>query len=288
MESLYRQDFQTGVRLYETKEYSLARDSFYRALGSTPTNYFAHQYLGFIAVHEDLPADATNHFEAAYKYAKTDTHRALALSHLARCHYARGKPAEAAEPARKAADIDDSAAFWYEYAIYSALGGDMKPVLPAIVNAMQNDWVYWAIAVAEPLLDPIRGDISKMMTDLRERIARKSRKVLDQMRDLVEGLQKLGGMDTAPIQKELAGLERRFAENNIYQLRNLTTEAEEMVRKVTKTAHEAVTNKISARKRVLRKNDVWRENQVGHLSSPVRQLRHQQDHLNATFKVWNA
>jgi hypothetical protein len=288
MESLHRQDFQTGIRLYETKEYSLARESLDKALGSTHTNYFVHQYLGFIAVHEDMPADTANHFEAAFKHAETENHQALALSHLARCRYVCGMPAEAAEFARKAAELDASAGFWYEYAIYSALSGNFKSVLPAIVNAMQNDWVYWAIAIAEPLLDCVRGELSSMMNDLREQRSAKPRKLLDQARELVEGMQKLGGLETAPIEKELTTLERRYAENNIYQFRDLTTDADQMIRRITKTAREAVGDKVSARKRGLKKNDLWRENQVDHLSSPVQKLRQEQRHLGATFKAWNA
>ncbi len=288
MESLYRQDFQSGIRLYDTREYILARESFQRALACCPTNYFAHQYLGLISAHIEMSTEALSHFESAFRSAETDGHRALALSHLARAHYALGNLGEAVALSRKAVELDDGAAFWYEYGTYSALQGDIKPVLPAIIAAMQKDWVFWSIAVVDPQLDLLRGEITATMNDVRDRIGRKSKQMLDQLRELCEGMRQLGGLDIGPLQKEIEEYDLQYAQNNIYVFRDLVSRLESVLRRVIRSARETVHDKIAARRRGLRKTDVWREQQVVQLSGPVHNLRREQRALGSSFEAWNA
>ena len=62
-----RQYWGQGVKCYEASEYDFARERFSRALDTNRTNYFAYQYLGFIAVHEEKSSEALKNFELALR-----------------------------------------------------------------------------------------------------------------------------------------------------------------------------------------------------------------------------
>ena len=90
LDNTSRQYWEQGVKCYETAEHEFARERFNRALDANRTNYFAYQYFGFIAVHEENSSEAIKNFDLARKFADSGYHRALALSHLARSHHAAG------------------------------------------------------------------------------------------------------------------------------------------------------------------------------------------------------
>ena len=56
------------MKCYETSENEFARERFNRALDANRTNYFAYQYLGFIAVNADDSKEAIKNFDQARKF----------------------------------------------------------------------------------------------------------------------------------------------------------------------------------------------------------------------------
>ncbi len=104
LDNTSRQYWEQGVKCYETAEYGLAKERFNRALDANRTNYFAYQYLGFIAVQAEESEEALKSFGLARKFAESGYHRALALSHLARTYNAVGNLPQAVESSVEAAE----------------------------------------------------------------------------------------------------------------------------------------------------------------------------------------
>ena len=92
LDNASRQYWEQGVKCYETSEYDIARERFSRALDANRTNYFAYQYLGFIAVHEERSEEALRNFELAKKFADSGYHRALAISFSEKSQRRRRSP----------------------------------------------------------------------------------------------------------------------------------------------------------------------------------------------------
>lgn len=119
LDNTSRQYYDQGVKCYETSENEFAKERFNRALDANRTNYFAYQYLGFIAVNADDSKEAIKNFDLAKKFAENNYYRALAHSHIARSLNAIGDVSKASENADAAAHAaPDHARFWYESAVY--------------------------------------------------------------------------------------------------------------------------------------------------------------------------
>src|SRR3989344_3123860 len=158
-----RQYFQQGVKGYNSNELDIAKERFEKALNADKTNSFVYQYLGFISVAQKNPELAIRNFELACKFAPDDYHKALALSHLARCKYLSNKYSDAAKLSAQAVELskdvsrnNDEARFLFEYAGYCAKAGQTESSLTALRKAIKKDWMYFAITTTDKTFDPVR------------------------------------------------------------------------------------------------------------------------------------
>ena len=218
-----RQYWEQGVRCYETSEYDIAQERFNRALDANRTNYFAYQYLGFIAVHEEKSSEALKNFELARKFAESGYHRALALSHLARGHHAAGDLPHALRSAIAATEAaPDHAKFWYECVVFHVRGSNAEDAIQCLRRAISRDWTYWSISISDSNLDPIRQRVEQLLEQMREEQRLIARQTLDSLGSTMRILQ---GMritsEVAESRKKLDEYEAQYREGTVFAFRSL-------------------------------------------------------------------
>ena len=223
LDNTSRQYWEQGVKCYETSEYDIARERFNRALDANRTNYFAYQYLGFIAVHEEKSPEALKNFELARKFADSGYHRALALSHLARCHHATGDLPRAVQSAIAATEAaPDHAKFWYECAVLHVRGSNAEEAIQCLRRAISGDWTYWSISISDANLDPIRQRVERLLEQMREEQRLIARRTLDGLGSTMKMLQ---GMrittEVAESRKKLDEYEAQYREGTVFAYRSL-------------------------------------------------------------------
>jgi len=166
LDNTSRQYWEQGVKCFETAEYDIARERFNRALDANRTNYFAYQYLGLIAVHDENSQEALKNFDLARKFAENGYYRALALSHLARGHNAKGDVSQAVQSSVAATQAaPDYAKFWYETAIYQVRASGVEEAIRCLRQAISTDWMYWSISISDANLDPIRNRVERLLAE---------------------------------------------------------------------------------------------------------------------------
>jgi tetratricopeptide (TPR) repeat protein len=140
-----------GLHSYRVGQWDKAKDCFRISLEKAPTNFFAYQYLGFVAVQQNDPDEAIANFKLARDYADEHPyHRGLALIHLARAAYAQRDTPEARKLALQATEIDDKPAlFWFELAKYSAMINDADGTVIALREAIERNWNHYIWAASE-------------------------------------------------------------------------------------------------------------------------------------------
>jgi tetratricopeptide (TPR) repeat protein len=223
LDNTSRQYWEQGVKCYETAEYELARERFNRALDANRTNYFAYQYLGFIAVHEEKSSEALKNFELARKFADCGYHRALALSHLARSHYATGDLPHAIQAAVSSVEAaPDHAKFWYECAVFHVRGSNVQEAIQCLRRAISTDWTYWSISISDANVDPIRPRVERLLEQMREEQRLIARQALDRLGSTMKRLQ---GMqittEVAESRKKLDEFEAKYREGTVFAYRSL-------------------------------------------------------------------
>lgn len=229
MDNQSRQFFEQGVECYEMGEYELADERFAKALAADPTNHFVYQYLGFMAVAEDQSADAVHNFTLARKFAEHPYHQALAVSHLARSHFATGHLRQAAEFALLATRLHpETAKFWYESAGYHARLGDKKTTLEALRQAIQHDWTYWAVVLSDTDFDVCHDDLQDLLADLRQQEKIKAQCRLNELEQtLVLGRESgLGEQLAAPAATHHSLTQRLLQEENVYIFQDIARAAQ--------------------------------------------------------------
>jgi tetratricopeptide (TPR) repeat protein len=177
-----RQYFHQGVKCYESGEFAMAEERFQKALGANRTNYYAYQYLGFIAVETDHPEEAIRYFELAHKFAEEDYHRGLALSHLARCYHAQGDDHRAWDLSRQATQFcPKSGKLWYETSVYAVRAGFPDSALHTLENSIYCDWTYWAVSLVDADFEPLRPALVSRLAMIRERERTKALAQIDRL-----------------------------------------------------------------------------------------------------------
>jgi hypothetical protein len=71
LDNTSRQGWEQGVKCYDSSEYEIAQERFSRALNANRTNYFAYQYPGLIAVHNEDEQEAVKNFDLLENPRKT-------------------------------------------------------------------------------------------------------------------------------------------------------------------------------------------------------------------------
>jgi tetratricopeptide (TPR) repeat protein len=162
-----RQFFEQGVLWYEEGEYDLAETAFNRALERSSVNYFAYQYLGFIAVVKSDPSEAIKNFDRAVKCGTTDYHRAIALAHLARAHYAERDFENAVNHAVRASRLQPQVArYAFDLAVYSAIAGNLESMKTALKRAIEIDPLFWYRAKGETAFRPIFEAVEEVLAEV--------------------------------------------------------------------------------------------------------------------------
>lgn len=253
MDNQSRQFFEQGVECYEMGEYDLADERFAKALAADPTNHFVYQYLGFIAVANDQPADAVHNFTLARKFAEQPYHQALAVAHLARSHFATGHLRQAAEFAAQATRLHpETAKFWYESAGYHARLGDKKTTLAALRQAIERDWTYWAVVLSDTDFDSFHDDLQGLLAELRQQEKVKAHQRLASLEQTVAlgsqaGLE-AGLTDAAATHHSLA---QRLTQENVYIYQDVSREATNQQRNIFNLLLEKVRQQRTVKEQEL-------------------------------------
>ncbi len=216
-----RQYYEQGEICFQNKEFDFAKERFLLALEANITNYFAYQYLGLIAVRQDLPNEAIRNFELAVKFSK-DYHKAVALSYLGRCYAAQGDIEKAEECLKSAVEVDGNISWiWYELASYRSHLRQSDLGCRSLERAIKLDWNYWTFAIIDNYFDPIRKEVNSLLQTLKEREARKAKNAFELFAMVVESS---AGIDlTHPqlkkiVQKEC--LQYKISEEDFYEYPN--------------------------------------------------------------------
>lgn len=192
LDNTSRQYWDQGVKCYEAKEYDMAKERFKLSLKANRTNHFAYQYLGFIALHENNQEETLKSFGLATKFAETDYHRALALSHLGKAQYASGDLQHALESAVEATQrASQEAVFWYECGVFHARKGDDHSAVKNIRMAIETDWNYWSVAGCDPNLDPIRRSVDALFDEMRKQQGKIAQEAFQQFAATVKELKEM-------------------------------------------------------------------------------------------------
>jgi tetratricopeptide (TPR) repeat protein len=241
-----RQFFEQGVKCYESCEFDFAKERFTKALESNRTNYFAYQYLGFVAVVEDKADEAMRNFGLARKFAESNYHQALALSHLARGSCAMGNLNQAVEFAKAATEIHPkTATFWYESASYNARIGNVEQTVMALREAIERDWTYWAVVITDKDFESVMPAIQHLLGELREREREKARKELNNLAKAIETAKEFISVDDlSSFSETQRQLEDKYQRNNVYYYRELWPVAKSSYDKVLKTTEQSLLTKI--------------------------------------------
>jgi tetratricopeptide (TPR) repeat protein len=248
-----RQLWTQGVRCYETGEYDIAKERFDLALSKNRTNYFAYQYLGFIAVHKENSSEALKNFDLARKFAESGYHRALALSHLARSLKAIGDLPQAVQSLVAATDAaPEHAKFWYECAVFQVAASNVSEAIRCLRQAISSDWMYWSIAASDANIEPIRDSVDYLLAEMREEQRRIARQSLD---TFAVTLTKLAGMgitgELADYHAELNRCDATYREGTVFAYRNLVEPCAMGRRQALQKSVEMFDQRITANRSAL-------------------------------------
>jgi tetratricopeptide (TPR) repeat protein len=272
-----RQDFLQGVKCYDVKEDGIAKECFTDALRKNKTNFFAYQYLGFIAVHEDNENEAIRNFDLARKFAEVNEnnyHHALALSHLARSHHATDELEKAADLSKQATErYPQLAKFWYELGGYSARLGRDEEAVKALKEAIEHDWTFFTIVVGDHDYDAIRPDVNRLLDSLREQERVKTRDSLDNLRRAISTAQKCGADHEIESWKQsLNELETMYQHGNVFVYREIVPKAEGIRVSAFQSAANVSTKQIAEKEAEVKRNELDKDSQLYRLRSQVDNL----------------
>ncbi len=264
-----RQYLEQGVKCYETGEPELAKERFGKALEANRTNYFVYQYLGFIAAASNNSDEAIRNFELASKFAEVDYHRALALSHLARCYFAKGELAVAVKFAVNAVNLHpETTKFWYDLAGYWAQLKDSQTIA-ILRKVIEKDWTYWAVVIVDKNFDPVRKDALNLLNELREQERGKARRVLDDVKLLIAAATEVGAH---PDTSAYDDLEKRYTQSNIFVYQRLTHQARDLQERIVQATELHLEREVEIKKGQICSLDLSEQDQIEPLVESVVNL----------------
>jgi tetratricopeptide (TPR) repeat protein len=194
-----RQLVEQGERNMEARFYNDAEERLKLALTYDNTDHVLHQNLGLVSVHLGKPDVALEHFKkalafppkiAAHNRGKVGFFLARAATHAARVLYARGDYRGTAEYLQQALKHDPRGAKnWYDLAVVSAYEGDAALATDALRRAIDIEPEFYAQALGDTELDPIRDAVDRLLLDVRE----EKRQTVEEALPRFETLQRLSG-----------------------------------------------------------------------------------------------
>jgi tetratricopeptide (TPR) repeat protein len=287
LDNTSRQYWEQGVKCYETSEYDIARERFNRALDANRTNYFAYQYLGFIAVHEEKPSEAIKNFDLARKFADTGYHRALALSHLARGQYATGDLPHALQSAVAATNAaPEHAKFWYECAVFHVRGSSAEEAIRCLRQAIGGDWTYWSISISDASFEPIRKWVARLLEQMREEQRLSARQSLDAFGGTLRMLQGMGiAAEVAEWQKRLAECEASYREGTVFAYRNLVVPARDGQKQALQAAVKVLEQRSNANRSALSAAQKKQREAVSNAQSRINAVEHEAERKEKSYSA---
>lgn len=246
LEPQVRECWTNALRFLVAGDVGLAKQHFASLVSVAPIRHLAHQYLGFVAARLGDKKDSIKNFDLARKYAETDRDRALASSHLAGSWYAAGDPMRAAKAALVAAEsYPDDAKFWYEAACYCARLGKSEHLEEFLTSAIRRDWLYWPLAIVDPIFDPARAEVAAILATMREEQKGAVRSQLGKLREIVSILRETeAGAEVLSALEIADDLEREFKEGGIFTYLRLSTEIPEAQKKFLRRAIDGFDKRL--------------------------------------------
>lgn len=281
-----RQYYEQGVKCYETGEYELAKERFNKALQANRTNYFAYQYLGFIAVFENKADDALRNFDLAYKFAESNYHKALALSHLAKGYNANNEIENSIKYALVATNLQpDSSKYWYELAGYYAKTELWEKCIGALKKAINLDINYWSIVAIDENFNAVRDHVNSLLEELRENEKAKAQNAIDRLYKAKDTAFSVGYKeDTSENIEIMDNLNQLFNENNIFTYKELIPKANNLHDVYFKIAESLVREQIIDIKEEISSIERLKSQEINEQLEPINKLK------NKRFKhnEWDA
>lgn len=164
-----QQFYDEGVQCYQNGEKEFARERFQKATEACRTNGLAYQFLGFLSVHNDDQTQALRHFELASKFAPNHNHKAIAHYHLSRAWHAAGNQGASLEHIRSAVALaPNDLPYRFELVRAMMRAGLTQNAIQELRMLISVDLKYWTAAEIDRTLDPMRVEVSGLLSGLRE------------------------------------------------------------------------------------------------------------------------
>ncbi|HZL53539.1 MAG TPA: hypothetical protein VFC37_21600 [Terracidiphilus sp.] len=250
-----RQFFDEGVQCYESGEREFARERFQKATEACRTNGFAYQYLGFLSVHDDDQAQSLRYFELATKFAPNDHHKAIAHYHLARAFHAAGNEVESLDHIRLAVELAPKDLV-YQFELVRALmrTGSAQEAIRQLRKLISLDLRYWTAAAIDKSLDPMRVEITDLLSQMREEERVPARNLLSlfaQTIRVAESLPEISSFEIRSASKLKTSIESTFAKGTIFAYREVVGTVSATHEKFIETVVGPYKKRISASQQAL-------------------------------------
>jgi tetratricopeptide (TPR) repeat protein len=263
----------------------MAKERFNRALDANRTNYFAYQYLGFIAVHDENSQEAINNFDLARKFADSGHSRALALSHLARSYQAAGDLRKAIQSSTAATEAaPERARFWYETAVYRVRASNAEEAILNLRQAISTDWTYWSVSISDANLDPLRNRVERLLADMREEQRVLARQRLDHFVGTLKILREMQIMaDIAGWEKRLEQFESSYRTGTVFAFRDLVEPARDVERQALEAAVVALDQRINTLHKALTKAQADCSRELSQAFSRVQEIENRASSVEKSY-----
>lgn len=283
------QHFREAIKCFELGEYSFAKQQFNTVLTSNRTNYFAYQYLGFIGVMEDDSEAALVNFKLARKFADTDYHQALSLSHLAIGCYALGELEKGVKLAEQATEMyPQLARFWYQLAKYQLALQNKEAAINALVKAIYSDWAFWGVTIIDSHFEELRLDIYQLFSKLREQQQHLTQETINNLKKAIDTAKQMGV--TYNLSKPTAAyakLELSWRSSHIFQQMDLVSEAKQLQENIFQIAEKHLKDLISSKRSSLTQQETNKDREIKELDNSITRLTQEKKELPLLHRNWN-
>lgn len=276
-------DWKEAIKCFEIGEYKFAKEKFNIVLNSNRTNYFAYQYLAFIAALENDVETSLSNFKLARKIADTPYHQALALSHLVIGCDALEEKEKALKLAEQATEIySNLARLWYQQAIYQAAVSNKEKCLFALNNVLQCDWQFWGVLIANNNFSNI--EINSFFSQLRQQQQTFAKQAISNLEKAIKTVKKIGASySLVKVNDILPTLTERLAKNNIFNYLEVISEASSWQDNIFQSAEKHLREQISSKRSSLAQQENNKNRELKDLDLPINKLLQERKELELIY-----
>ncbi len=277
------QDWKEATKCFEIGEYKFAKEKFNIVLNSNRTNYFAYQYLAFIAALENDVETSLSNFKLARKIADTPYHQALALSHLVIGCAALEEKEKALKLAEQATEIySNLARLWYQQAIYQANLLNKEKCLFALNNVLQCDWQFWGVLIANNNFSNI--EINSFFSQLRQQQQTFAKQAVNKLEKAIKTVKKIGASySLVKVNDILPALTERLVKNNIFNYLEVISEANSWQNNIFQAAEKHLREQISSKRSSLAQQENNKNREIKDLDLPINKLLQERKELELIY-----